>query len=110
MSMNKVWLQLLATVLAAVAPAFVENNWYDQDLTHWINVLILVVGAYQVWNATNSNIWPKGKMFASAAMSVLVLLVSFVDGGVNTGEIIQLVLAALAPFGVYAVANRTIAT
>lgn len=99
----KLLVQILAAVLAAVLPAFVGEG--PINLTEWINVAILAIGGYQVWNAQNTNIWPIGKTLASVAMSVLVLLVSFVDGGLATGEIIQLVIAGLTPFGVYTVRN-----
>lgn len=105
MGTAKTWVQLLAAILAAIAPALVTNDW--TNLTYWVNVMILAVGAYQIWNAQNTDIWPAGKTYASASMAVLVLLVAFVDGGVNTGEIIQLVLAALTPFGVYAISNSS---
>jgi hypothetical protein len=102
---NKALLQLVAAVLAAVVPAFADTtNW--TDLSHWVNVLILAVGAYQVWNADNTTYWPMGKMYASLAMSVLMIATGFVtDGVLDVGEIVQLVIAALTPFGVYAVRN-----
>lgn len=106
----KTLVQLTAAVLAAIVPGLVDG----MGLAEWINVAILGVGAYQVWNAENTGMWPKGKMFASAAMSVLVLIPTFLTGvstdgvafgGLEVGEIVQLIIAALAPFGVYAVRN-----
>ena len=108
----KLWVQLIAAVLAAIAPALLAGGL---GFIEWVNVAILAIGAYQVWNTANPNIWPKGKAFASAAMSVLAFiptLISNVDfsnidisEGLNAGTIAQLVIAILAPIGVYSVRN-----
>lgn len=99
----KMWLQLLATILAAVLPIFMVDG--PMGVTEWINVAVLAIGAAVVWNTSNTNGWKYGKAVGSAFTSVLVLFISFYTDGITTAEVIQMVLAFLAPLGVLAIRN-----
>jgi hypothetical protein len=104
----KMWMQLLATILAAVLPIFMDTA--HMGLPEWINVATLAIGAAVVWNTSNTNGWKYGKAVGSAFISVLVLFTSFYSAGLSLAEIIQMVLAFLAPLGVLAIRNEPINT
>ena len=111
MSSAKALVQIIAAI-AAIIPAVIPALSSDMGVTEWVNVAILAVGAYEVWNADNNTVWPNGKVFASIAMSVLLAVntviidMTFLDGGVTSTEWVQLVIAVLAPIGVYITTNR----
>lgn len=99
----KLWMQLLATILAAVLPIFLAND--SMGLVEWINVATLAIGAAVVWNTANVRGWKYGKAVGSALTSVLVMFISFYTNGLSPAEVIQLILAFLAPLGVAAIRN-----
>jgi hypothetical protein len=100
----KLWMQLVATILAAVLPVFMVDG--PMGVVEWINVAVLAIGAAVVWNTSNTNGWKYGKAVGSAFTSVLVLFISFYTDGITTAEVIQMVLAFLAPLGVLAIRNQ----
>lgn len=105
----KMWMQLLAAILAAVLPFILDAA--HMGLPEWINVAILAIGAAVVWNSSNTNGWRYGKAVGSAFMTVLVLFVSlYSDGALSFAEVIQMVLAFLAPLAVFFVRNEPINT
>ena len=102
MTLVKALVQLLMTILAAVVPALAAG---PMTLSTWINVVILAAGAVMVYNAANIPGWEYAKLIASAVSAVAVLLVSALQGGISTAEVIQMVLAAAAAVGVGALPN-----
>lgn len=102
MTLVKALVQLLMTILAAVVPGLAAG---PMDATAWINVVILGAGAVMVYNAANIPGWEYAKLIASAVSAVAVLLVSFLDGGLSSAEVIQLILAAAGAVGVGALPN-----
>jgi hypothetical protein len=101
-SIMKTLVQLLATVLAAVVPAFAAG---PLDMVGWFNVIVLAAGAFMVYNAANIPGWNYAKLLASGVSAVAVLLMSSWSGGLSTAEIMQLVLAFLGAVGVGAIPN-----
>lgn len=99
----KTWVALVAVVLAALVPVLDVGG--PQGLTGWINVVILVAGAVQVYNAPNVTWWPAAKTVAAGVSAGGVVLVSFVGDGVTLGEGVQVAIAVLAAVGVYRVPN-----
>lgn len=102
MSVMKTIVQLLATVLAAVVPAFAAG---PLDAVGWFNVIVLGVGVVMVYNAANIPGWNYAKLIASGVSAVAVLLMSSWAGGLSTAEIMQLILAFLGAVGVGAIPN-----
>lgn len=98
----KAIIQALATVLAAIVPAFAAG---PLDATGWFNVIVLAMGAIMVYNAANIPGWNYAKLIASAVSAVVVLLISVWEGGLTTPEIMQLILAFLGALGVGAIPN-----
>jgi uncharacterized membrane protein len=112
MSMAKALIQILAAI-AAVLPAVIPAMSPDMGVTEWLNVAILAIGAYEVWNTNNSQFWPLGKSYASVAMTILIAINTlvidgvFLEGGITGAELLQLIVAILAPIGVYVTRNSS---
>lgn len=94
--------QVVATVLAALVPALADGSL---SAAEWVNVGIIGLGAVGVLGAGNlpSGVWAHTKVIVSVATAVLVALASFLTGGVNLTEWIQIAMAALGAVGVVAV-------
>lgn len=107
MSMTKAIVQLLATILAAVVPAFLAG---PLDAVGWFNVIALAAGVLMVYNAANLPNWNYAKLIASGVSAVAVLLMSAWQGGLSTAEIMQMVLAFLGAIGVGALPNSSAPT
>ncbi|MEU0469929.1 hypothetical protein ABZ215_38530 [Amycolatopsis sp. NPDC006131] len=101
MNYSKAWGMVLTTVLSAVLPFLVDGAL---SATEWITVALAGVGAVSVAIVPNLNAgvgkYAKGAVAIAAA--VLTLLVTVIDGGLDTSEIIQLVIAAFGAVGVVA--------
>jgi peptidoglycan/LPS O-acetylase OafA/YrhL len=99
MNYSKTWGMVVATVLSAVLPALVDGSLSP---TEWINVALAFVGAVSVAIVPNLNagVGKYAKAAVAVAAAVLTLLVSLIDGGLSTPEILQLVIAALGAVGV----------
>lgn len=99
----KTIVQALGTIAAAIAAVFVGDGAVTSG--EWINVAIIGVGAVHVWAAANYPTFPYAKLWASTATAVLTLAASLITDGLTTGEIAQLVIAALTALGVRQSAN-----
>lgn len=103
MTVVKALVQLVMTVLAALVPALTVG---PLDTAGWVNVVILGAGVVMVYNASNDIPgWGYAKLIASAVSAVAVVLVTALAGGIDTAEIIQMVLAGAAALGVGAIPN-----
>lgn len=104
MSVAKTIVQLIAAVLAAIAPGIIVGQ--PLGVVGWINLVVLAAGAIHVYNAANLPHWNVAKAIASAVAAVGVVLISALsDGGVSAGEWVQIVTALLGAAAVYAVPN-----
>jgi|SRR5437764_1032166 len=101
MNYSKALGMVAATVLSAVLAAMVGGHI---TTTGWINVALAGVGAVSVAIVPNLNagVGRYAKASVAVATAVLTLLVSLIDGGLTTAEILQLVIAGLGAVGVVA--------
>jgi hypothetical protein len=103
MTYAKTVAQIIATGIAAVLVALTgDGQFSDVEL---INTAIAVVGAIGVLYVPNAPHGAVAKMVVSALMAALTLAVNLIADGVTISEWLQLVMAALAALGVYAVPN-----
>lgn len=101
----KAVVHLLVVVLAALVPLLSSGNNH-LSAKEWINVAILGAGSIGVFFAPNVPGAKYTKAILAAVTAVLTLLVTFIGhGAVNTGQIIQLILAGLGALGVLSFAN-----
>lgn len=95
---------VVATVLSGLSAALFGDNVISPQ--EWVNVAILAVGALAVFASPNVPGAAYTKSILAALTAGLTVLASVLVGGVGTAEIIQIVLAAAAAVGVYAVPNQ----
>lgn len=104
MSIAKTIVQLVAAVLAAVLPGLLVEQ--PLGVTGWINIVVLAAGAIHVFNSANLPGWNLAKSIASGVAALGVLLISVLaDGGVSSGEWVQIATAFLGTVAVFAVPN-----
>lgn len=104
MTAAKAWVQLAATVLAAVLPAL-TSGW-PLSLDAWVNLVALTAGVVMVYNAANIPGWSYAKLIASAVSAVAVVLLSaLTDRAVSPAEVVQMIVAGLGALGVGAIPN-----
>lgn len=95
---------VVATVLAAVVAALAGDNAINAQ--EYVNIAILAVGALGVFAAPNVPGAAHTKAILAALTAGLVALASFIVGGVTVVEWLQIALAVLGAFGVFAVPNK----
>jgi hypothetical protein len=101
----------LVAVIGAVLMLVHSGLINDQHLTpeEWINVGIGGFTALQVYMTSNlhaDGVWRYAKTLTAVALGVLNLLVSQWTGGLDSAEIVNLLIAAATALGVYQVTNR----
>lgn len=104
MKYAKLWCQILVTVLLAVIAALAGDNVISS--VEWINVAIVGVGAAAVFTGPNIPGAAATKSILSVLAAVLVILTSAITDGIQSVEIMQMVVAALGALGVYVIPNR----
>lgn len=102
------YLKLFMQVVVTFALAIVAAMTGDDVITsvEWVNVAIVAVTAGSVFYAPNIPGAPITKFVLSALGAVLVVLASSITDGLQTVEIIQMVIAGAGAVGVYAIPNR----
>jgi hypothetical protein len=100
----KAWLVVLATGLAALQSAVVGGL----DRVEVVQLGLVLLGAFTVAVVPNMSegVAKYAKTIAAVAFAVLNVLVTAIIGGLDTQELINLALAALAAVGVLAVENK----
>lgn len=88
---------LLMAVLTAIQEANADNHI---QATEWVMVGLQAVMAFNVWATANLPQYSRMKTYVAAAIAVLQLLVTVIDGGLTTSEVINLVITGLAALGV----------
>lgn len=97
---------LLAALLAAIMPALYADG--PIGFAGWVNVIILGLGALQVFNTANLPGWEYGKLVAAILSAAAVALSSALsDGDVTPVEWVQMAIAAVGAVAVYRVPNAT---
>jgi hypothetical protein len=102
MPYSKALAQVVATVLTALLPLFVDGHLSAVEI---INLCIIGASAIGVAIVPNlsAGVAKYAKSILAVIGAVLVLLTSYISDGVLSGdEIVQLVVAAFGALGVYA--------
>lgn len=84
----------LTTVQAATA----DGSAIDEQ--EWVQVAIQAVMAFNVWATANLPQYERMKTWVAVFLGVLQVLYTSVIGGIDTPEIINMVITALAVAGV----------
>jgi hypothetical protein len=86
------------TILTTVQAATSDGSTIDAQ--EWVQVGIQGVMAFNVWATANLPQYTKMKTWVAVVIAVLQVLYTFVIGGVDTPEIINMIITALAAAGV----------
>lgn len=106
MLIAKAVVQALGAVLVAILPfLFVGPLGFSE----WVNIIVVAVGAYVVWNTKNYPNWRYGKALASGAATLTAGLINIAShyafGDTSTQQWVQLLVAILTTIAVAAVPN-----
>lgn len=92
------------TVLTTVQAATADGSPIDAQ--EWVQVALQAVMAFNVWATANLPQYTTMKSWVAVVIAVLTALVTFVIGGVDTPEIINLIIVGLAASGVVLTPGR----
>lgn len=94
---------LVGLIVMAVLTAF-QDAFTDQhvDAQEWVQVSIGAVMAFNVWATANLPQYANMKNLVAAVLVTLQALYTFIIGGVDTPELINLAITFLAAVGVMA--------
>lgn len=98
---SKLLAQVVATVLVALIAVWTDGV----SAQEWVTVAIAAVTAWQVFTAPNVLGAKYSKVFVAVGGAVLAALYTFIVGGVDASELMQLGVIALGAVGVGAVKN-----
>lgn len=94
---TKAIVQALGAVFVAVLPLITVPG--DFGFPEIVNVIVVAVGAFVVWNTKNYPNWQYGKLLASIATTLTTGLVALASnyafGDVSTQQWVQLLIAAI---------------
>ena len=102
MSASKAIAAAVAAVLSWVAANYIDGPWTGNLSVNLAIQVLTAVGVYVVPNTGNQ---PWAKCLVAIGGAMLVVLSSALDGGVNTSELLQIILAGFAAAGVGTAAN-----
>jgi uncharacterized membrane protein len=98
---NKLILPLLGLLIMAVLTTIQQVNADDHiTASEWVMVGVQAVMALNVYLTANLPQYEKMKTYVAAIITGLQLLVTLIDGGLTTNEIINLVITVIAALGV----------
>lgn len=107
MAIAKAVAQALGAVLVTVFPMLFVG---PLGFSEWINVIIVAVGAFVVYNTKNYPNWRYGKALASGATALttgLVALTSYNSfGDVSMQQWWQILISVLTTIAVYFIPNQ----
>lgn len=90
---------VLMTVVTAIVAALTDDV---VSTSEWINVAILGFGAASVFTAPNIPGAKHTKVVLAVLVAALTAVASFLTGGITVAEWLQVLVAAAAAVGVYA--------
>lgn len=106
MNAAKTVAQAVGTVLVAVLPLLFVGPLGFSEI---VNVIVIGIGAFLVWNTKNYPNWPYGKLLTSAAATLTTGLVALASdyafGDVSAQQWWQIVISVITSILVYAVPN-----
>jgi ABC-type thiamin/hydroxymethylpyrimidine transport system permease subunit len=106
MNVAKAVAQAVGTIVVAIIPLLVIGPLGFSEI---VNVIIVGLGAFLVWNTKNYPNWRYGKALASGAATLgagLVALASnYAFGDVSTQQWVQLLVSIVTTVAVYFIPN-----
>lgn len=106
MNAAKAIAQGFGAVLVVVLPLLVVGPLGFSEI---INVIVVAIGAFVVWNTKNYPNWRYGKLLASLAATLTTGLVTIASnyafGDVSTQQWIQLIISVVTSFVVWWIPN-----
>lgn len=105
--MRKYYWPVIGTILMAVMTAF-QEAFADSHVSaqEWVQVALGVLMAFNVWATANLPQYERMKTYVAAAIAALTALYTFVIGGVDLPEWLNLIVIVLAALGVAATPQR----
>lgn len=89
---------VVMAILTTVQAATADGSTIDEQ--EWVQVGIQAVMAFNVWATANLPQYTRMKTWVAVVLAVLQALYTLVVGGVDTPELINLAITALAAAGV----------
>lgn len=106
MNSAKAIVQAVGAVLVAILPLLFVG---PLGFSEWVNVIVVAIGAFVVWNTKNYPYWPYGKLLASVAATVTTGLVNIAShyefGDTSSQQWVQLALSVVISFAVFYIPN-----
>ena len=106
MNSAKAITQAVGAVLVAVLPLLFVGPFGFSEI---VNVIVVGIGAFVVWNTKNYPYWQYGKVLASAAATLTTGLVAIASnysfGDVSVQQWVQVALSVITTVAVYLVRN-----
>jgi len=106
MTIAKAVAQALGAVLVAIVPLLVAGPLGFSEI---VNIIVVAIGAFVVWNTKNYPNWRYGKALASGAAALTTALVAigsnYAFGDVSAQQWWQIVISILTAVAVAAVPN-----
>lgn len=96
-----------AALIALHSALFGDNH---VDPGEAVQIGIAAFTAFQVWLTANTPNARHAKAVTAGALAVLSLLVANLTGGINSAEVVNLIIAGLTAAGVFAVRNSPAVT
>lgn len=106
MNSAKAVAQAIGAVLVAIIPLLFVGPLGFSEI---VNIIVVGIGAFVVWNTKNYPTWHYGKVLASVAATLTTGLVNIASnyafGDVSAQQWVQLVIAIITTLAVYWVPN-----
>lgn len=106
--MKKLAVPIIGTILMAVLTT-IQEAMNDRVITgqEWVLVILGALMAFNVWATANLPGYERMKTYVAAAIAVVGALHTFIVGGVDMPEIVNMIILALSALGVAAVNQPT---
>lgn len=106
MSTAKTIAQAVGAVLVAVLPLLFVGPLGFSEI---VNVIVVAIGAFVVWNTKNYPLWRYGKVLSSAAFTLTTGLVAIAShyafGDVSAQQWVQLIISVITTIAVFSIRN-----
>lgn len=83
-------------ILTTVQEAFTDQHI---DAQEWVQVALGALMAFNVWATANLPGYDKMKTYVAVAIAVVTALYTFVIGGVDTAEVVNMIVIAFMALG-----------
>lgn len=100
---TKAAVAVLGAVVMALYSALNGDNHVVTE--EWIQIAIAAWTAFQVWLTANVSTAPVAKAITAGMLAALNLLISQLTGGIDSAELVNIVIAFATAAGVWTVRN-----